>query len=54
MSNDIVSTEWLADHLGSPDIAINHNGEALAMHQARERDASPPRASDEFRLEAAE
>ncbi|PZF76816.1 3-mercaptopyruvate sulfurtransferase [Aestuariivirga litoralis] len=22
MSNDIVSTEWLADHLGSPDIAI--------------------------------
>lgn len=22
MSNDIVSTDWLADHLGSPDIAI--------------------------------
>ena len=22
MSNDIVSTQWLADHLGSPDIAI--------------------------------
>ena len=22
MNNDIVSTEWLADHLGSPDIAI--------------------------------